>query len=170
MHYNISYEVCALAFLIVVCIDFLSKRRLPTKSNKFFEVFILIGILDIALDLITAYTIEHTQTVPVCLNFILNTVFFMAQIVLIAMLMLYTFALAGEFVKENKKTLILLMIPAALFAVLNIFNIFTGHIFTVTEDAYIHGPFFNLIYITTFFYNIMVVYYIHKFRNRLRSV
>ena len=76
MHYNISYEICALAFLIVVCIDFLGKRRLPTKSNKFFEVFILIGILDIALDLITAYTIEHTQTVPVCLNFILNTVFF----------------------------------------------------------------------------------------------
>ena len=170
MHYNISYEVCALTFLIVVCIDFLSKRRLPTKSNKFFEVFILIGILDIALDLITAYTIEHTQTVPVCLNFILNTVFFMAQIVLIAMLMLYTFALAGQFISENKKTIILLMIPAALFAVLNIFNIFTGHIFTVTEDAYIHGPFFNLIYITTFFYNIMVVYYIHKFRSNLRPV
>ncbi|MBQ6933673.1 MAG: bifunctional diguanylate cyclase/phosphodiesterase [Clostridia bacterium] len=170
MHYNINYEICALVFLFIVCIDFLGKRRLPTRTNKFFEAFIIIGIIDISLDLITAYTVEFPQSVPVCLNFLLLTAFYMMQICLIAMLMLYTFALAGQFVIENKKTIILLMIPAAIFALLNFFNIFTGHIFTITENEFVHGPLFILLYVTTLFYLIMVMIYTHRFKHNLRPV
>ncbi|MBE6989093.1 MAG: bifunctional diguanylate cyclase/phosphodiesterase [Ruminococcaceae bacterium] len=170
MHYNINYEVCALIFLIVVSIDFLGKRRLPTRTNKFFEAFILIGILDISLDLITAYTTEYSQNVPVCLNFILLTIFYMMQICLIAMLMLYTFALAEQFTKDNAPKLVVLMIPAAIFALLNLFNIFTGHIFTITETDFIHGPLFFLIYVTTLFYLVMVTIYTHRFRAKLRPI
>ena len=170
MHYVINYEVCALLFLGIVCADFLSKKRLPTKSNRFFELFILLGLFDITLDIVSAYTVENVSTVPIALNYILNTVFYLLQIALPAVLLLYVYALAGNFVIEYRKQILIHMIPAFAMLVLNLTNNFTGLIFMVTRNEYIHGPMFVCIYLATLYYLLEVGLHLFRFRKSLRKI
>ncbi len=139
MQYIIEYELCALLFLGVIGIQFFSKPRFPNKQNKLFGVILLCAAADLGLDVISAKTIEHAQSVPLWLNIAISEGYYFLQILLPALLMVYVITLAG--CRSVKRPFYLLCLPAVVSEIILFTNPFTKVFFYFDASLkYARGP------------------------------
>ena len=75
MNYIIHYDVAALLIALVIIVQYYSSKRISLGIRKVFVVALFIAACSSALDLITVYTIENPQSIPVWLNYLLNIYF-----------------------------------------------------------------------------------------------
>ena len=52
MAYNVDFLLSALIFLLIILNHFMEQRALSTRSTKAFLIFLLLGIANIAFDLL----------------------------------------------------------------------------------------------------------------------
>ena len=90
LKYNISYEVASLIFLIILL--FFIKMQYNTNSilNKEFRKLTWSALIATAMDLTTAITISYAYLVPVQLNTVLNTLYFVSVAALGYQVMYYS--------------------------------------------------------------------------------
>ncbi len=78
MEYIVHYDIAAIFTCLVVNILYFSKKRFPTKANRYFELMcILVGVSTIS-DTISVFTIHNAATVPLWLNYIINGTYFLS--------------------------------------------------------------------------------------------
>ena len=51
MVYNMDFLIAALVFLSLILFHFMSQKRLENATSSIFRIFIVIGILDVLLDI-----------------------------------------------------------------------------------------------------------------------
>ena len=51
MVFNLSYDVAALVFLLIICWQFFSQRQFPLLSNHVFALFLLLAVLALVMDI-----------------------------------------------------------------------------------------------------------------------
>ena len=78
MNYNIHYDVAALLITLILIVQYYSNKRISLGVRKVFVVLLMIAAGSNALDLLTVYTIEHPQSVPLVLNYLLNMAYLLA--------------------------------------------------------------------------------------------
>ena len=72
MNYIIHYDVAALLITLIIIAQYYSNRRISLGVRKVFVVMLMVAAGSNALDLFTVYTIEHPQSVPLWLNYLVN--------------------------------------------------------------------------------------------------
>jgi len=72
MTYNVHYEICATIILLVLIVMFLSRKRYTYKSDYAFLVLLFVSFLSTTSNLLTVVTIDHSQQVPLWINYLLN--------------------------------------------------------------------------------------------------
>lgn len=171
MHYQYGFELCALLFLILLTTRFFGVRQFPNRENKLFGIALYFATADLLLDMIGSFMIEHPDKVPIWINYLTNTIFYLLQTVFPAVLLSYLLIVAGEFVRHKRLRYILLT-PAVMCAALVIINPLTGWIFRIPRVngilVYTRGPLFNSLYLGTAFYIIAVILFTWQYRNKVQ--
>ena len=145
LKYNISYEVTSAIFLIILLFFMRLQYDIHSDLNKEFRKLTWFGLIATIMDVTTAVTISYASLVPIGVNILLNTLYFVSGALLGYQLMYYS----GYYVHRSRKKSLFIrfnQLLVGLYVALLIFNIFTGCIFSFTEDAYVKGPVYLIIY------------------------
>lgn len=139
LKYNISYEVASTIFLIILL--FFIKMQYNTNSilNKEFRKLTWLGLFATIMDVTTAITISNAHLVPVQLNTVLNTLYFVSVAMLGYQLMYYD--LLFIFRNEKKSPFIRFnQCLVVIYFLILIFNMFNGYFFSFSQEGeYVKG-------------------------------
>lgn len=150
MTYNIYFEAAAMAFLAVLNIYIRLQYSSEVPRNRQFKQLALVMLAAVALDVITAVTIDHADAVPVWINMLLNFMYFFSDMLLEYFFVMYCMVCVYD---EQKKAIVYtgrVIMLLSLIALL--INFRTGWIYSFTEeDGYIHGPIYIVVHIIPIF-------------------
>ena len=142
MRYNMDFLVAALIFLIVLWHHFMKQRQYAgNKTEKTFQIFMMLGIGDILLDMVSTVVIDNSRPEFARMLYVILLLFYLCQLLIPPVLYLYSLALAGGAVEEKLSGIrCLLLLPTVVLTVLVMGNFQTGLLFSVTANgAYIRG-------------------------------
>ncbi len=146
MHYDAKFEMIALVFLLGIAFHFLTTQKFPSKINKYFSCFLILGILHNALDILGAYTIAHAATIPMWINEVVNLLFFNTLLLLPAAFFAYVLVRVESSLLKEKEILIALFVPYVVFQFLLLLNPLNHTFFYFANGTlYQHGPFYTLL-------------------------
>ena len=74
--YNYWLEVCALLFLVCLLIRSIADKKFVSKLNIIFGSAIVVGVLDVLLDIIASVLVDHPDAVSERFNFFINGTFY----------------------------------------------------------------------------------------------
>lgn len=168
LKYNISYEVSSTIFLIVLLIFIRIQYNTNSRLNKEFLKLTWMGLIATVLDVTTAITISYAYLVPVPVNTVLNTLYFLAVALLGCQMMYYDLL----FIYRNEKKSLFIRFNRwliVLYVLILIFNMFTGYFFSFSETGeYLKGPTYLAVYIAPSYFvissAIVLVCHFRKFR------
>ena len=151
MDYIFHYDIAAILICIIVGGLFYSKKHIPSKSNR---IFLCIGALITTaslFDIISVYTLNHIDTIPVWLNYLINQIYFFTfnctYIVYCIYILLITERHKGKYGKilkvVNTVVLVYLIFVVATTPWLKL-------IFYFEDNQYIQGPLHISLYAIAF--------------------
>lgn len=168
LKYNISYEVASTIFLIILLFFISMQYNTNSILNKEFRKLTWLGLIATIMDVTTAITISYAYLVPVQLNTVLNTLYFVAVALLGYQLMYYDLL----FIYRNEKKSPFIRFNQCLLVVyflLLIFNMFTGYFFSFSQEGeYVKGATYLAVYIAPSYFVIcsavILVTHFQRFR------
>ena len=168
LKYNISYEVASTIFLIALLFYIKLQYDTHTRLNIEFRKLTWVGLFATVMDVTTAITISYPDVIPIKLNILLNTVYFILvaalgyQLMFYDMYYVYRDGLNRKFIRFQK-------ILIGCYIGLLITNIFAGFLFSFTEDGtYVKGPAHLTVYLAPFYFifcsAVILICNLRKFR------
>ena len=91
MRYNMDFLVAALIFLIVLWHHFMKQRQYAgNKTEKTFQIFMMLGIGDILLDMVSTVVIDNSRPEFARMLYVILLLFYLCQLLIPPVLYLYT--------------------------------------------------------------------------------
>lgn len=147
LKYNISYEVASTIFLIILLFYIRLQYDTHSRLNKEFRKLTWLGLIATVLDVTTAVTISYAGVVPIEVNTLLNTLYFVSVAALGYQVMYYNI----YYVYRDRMNRLLIrfnQILICFYVAVLISNIFIGFFFSFTKDgAYVKGPAHLAVYV-----------------------
>ncbi|MGN0291234.1 MAG: hypothetical protein ACI4C5_04825, partial [Lachnospiraceae bacterium] len=168
LKYNISYEVASTIFLIILLFYIRLQYDTHSKLNKEFRKLTLIGLIATILDVTTAVTISYASDVPIGVNILLNTLYFLSVAALGYQVMYYVIYYVHR--DRMKRSFIRFhQILMCFYVAVLITNIFTGFFFSFTKAGeYVKGSAYLAVYVAPCYFvmcsAIILIYNFQRFR------
>lgn len=146
--YNLDFLIAALVFLIVVAVHFGKVKSIRDTNGKIYQLFLIVGIIDILLDILSSEIINLHNPSYNTLGLIVTTLLYIFQVFVSFCLVIYGISLreiSEEEMMTDIKTWALcpLVMLVAVFA-----NIAYGEFFYFDElGNYIHGSAYLTMYV-----------------------
>lgn len=96
MQWNISYDICSLAVLLVFFSYYFSMKRFPNRANRSYEQFCITIFLTILFDLLLIIVISQQKYVFEYIVYIISTIYFILVNTLIRIFYSYILAITEE--------------------------------------------------------------------------
>lgn len=168
LKYNINYEVASTVFLIVLLFFIKTQYNTNSKLNKEFRKLTWMGLIATIMDVTTAITISYAYRIPLILNTVLNTIYFVSVALLGYQMMYYDLL----FIYRNEKKCAIIRFNQVLMGIyflILIFNIFTGYFFSFNQAGeYVKGKTYLAVYVAPSYFvicsSIFLVCNFRKFR------
>lgn len=172
MLYVIEYELLALIALVIVALKFFYTKYFPSHQNQVFGLIILVTVITLFLDIITAYTISHVFDMPFWINQLLNTLYYGIQTFNPPLFLIYTLLLAGSIRIEDSSTVKLIFLPSAIILFLLFFiNPLTGMFFYIDPiNGYSYGVWFYCLHLIAFLYLAITFFVAVYNKNKLSTI
>ena len=167
--WNTDFVYPSLLVLAVLLAFYFFRPRLPNRLNKTFLFLIISDIATIFTDLLATRADNAYQSLPLWLVSVLNLLFFAAYI-LRSFLFL---RLAAVLVKQDRARMpwpkILAQIVFLACEVIVLSSPLTGAIYTVDAAGYHRGPLYVILSVSSFFFLILGIILLLRFRARIRK-
>lgn len=146
MVYNIYFEVASIVYLVVLNLYIRLQFTAESQSNKYFRKLAAVMLIAVVLDVLSAITISYHYLVPIWLNVALNTAYFISDVVLEYVFVMYcscaTFGTTKKFyIPQIFRTITVICI------IIMFINLFTGWVFYFDENGYQHGAIYMVVHI-----------------------
>lgn len=152
LKYNISYEVASTIFLIILLFYIRLQYDTQSRLNIEFRKLTRTGLIATILDVTTAITISFPNVIPVEVNIVLNTLYFISVAALGYRVMYYDIYYAYR-ERMNQRFIRFQQILIGGYVVLLLLNVFCGFFFSFTEEgAYVTGPAHLGVYLAPFYF------------------
>lgn len=153
MDYIIHYDVAALLITIILIIQYYSNRRISLGVSKVFVVMLMLATVSNALDLVTVYTIENSQKVPLVVNYAVNMLYLFGFNCMPMVCYVYVREAIRPAEKWSRLEYVAAFGPVAVDALLIFTTVFTHGIFYFDSNlVYRHGSLMALLYVSAFYY------------------
>ncbi len=146
LKYNISYEVASTIFLVILLFFINMQYNTNSILNREFRKLTWMGLIATIMDITTAITISYAHLVPVQLNTVLNTLYFVSvailgyQLMYYDLLFIYRKEKKSRFIKFNQYLLV-------VYFLILLFNMITGYFFKFSpEGEYVKGVTYLAVY------------------------
>lgn len=146
LQWSLAVELLAFIVVIVLMISFYDNKQTMSARKKIYEAGLWLTESSILLNVICVYTVEHSDTVPLWLNMILNSGYFLVTVLTSVMGAAYLFDLFLEHVYEKRcrtKAAAGLSVLTVLYTALIICNFWTGVIFYFDSQGNYHRGWLN---------------------------
>ncbi|MDO5406981.1 MAG: GGDEF domain-containing phosphodiesterase [Eubacteriales bacterium] len=152
MEYNVDFLVAGLIFLSLILYHYASQSRMADANNRIFRGFIVIGLLDLLMELVSILLLAEENPAAGQMTKLILTLLYVLQIVLPygAYLYIRTMRSRIRFITEGIVSVV--MIPSLVMLALVIGNYWTGILFSVENGVYVSGPMRLLMYVHALFY------------------
>lgn len=164
MQYNISFDICAIVIFVFVLVLFLARKNYATSSNAAYLILLVDSLVAAVSDAITGYTIPNADKVPLALNYVINSIFFLSMN---TVLFWYCYYLLRIIYKTRPFTMInkiFLVVCGMIDVFLIVSNPWTKAVFYFEEYQYCSGNLKIVLYIISFLMLINCAY--ETIRNR----
>ena len=146
MIYNIDFLISAMVILLLILWYFLGQKRADDLNNQIFLFFAVLGILDVAAELLSNYYISSGGGDFGLAAILATTVFYLFQALLPFTLICYIVTLHDNKMISAKKML-LPALPTFFLIGLVLLNPFTEKLFYFDlAEGYVEGPWYKLMY------------------------
>lgn len=172
MIYVIEYELVAFIALVIVSLKYFYSKYFPSQQNRIFGYILLVSLLTLFFDLLTAFTLSYTNLIPLWFNIFLNSLYFSFQTINPAIFVVYVLSLLGNLSFLKTKRLKLIFLPALInLFLLFVINPFTGIFFYFDlSSKYTHGSLFFILHIVALIYLLIGFFFTIKERSKLSPV
>ena len=158
MSFNVSYDIISLLVLLVLLYHFFRQKNYPVFSNRLYGVLLILGTLNVALDMTGSLVLLPSLGVPVPVCYAINILFYLIEIVFPATLVVYLLALVGNKETVEKKTYIAALVPAGCALAAFAIGMPKGLVFTIAADhTYGKGPLSLVTYVTLALYLFLMI-------------
>ena len=152
MSYVYEYDIVAIVFTFIVIVTFLRNKTIETSITKIFTVLIVDVIIADIFDLVTNYTINNPEKIPIWLNAFLLMIFYITYNSFVPLICLFLLIQTGTFKFKDKKFLIA-SFPYVIAILAIIVSPFLHTVSYFDSDYnYHYGIFFIGLYIIAGFY------------------
>ncbi len=166
--WNTDFVFPSLLVMAVLLVFYFLRPRLPNRLNKAFLVLIITDIATVLADVLATSADIHYQSLSVSLVSFLNLLYFAAFIarslaffrLIIVLLKLDHSGYSG------KKYLMYLVFLVSEVIVLS--SPLTGAVYSVDSAGYHRGPLYDVLAVNSFFFQIMGIILLVRFRRRVR--
>lgn len=146
MVYNMDFLIAAMVILLLILWDFLGQKRADDLNNQIFLFFAVLGILDVAAELLSNYYISSGGGDFGLAAMLTTTVFYLFQALLPFTLICYIVTLHDNKMISAKKML-LPALPTFFLIGLVLLNPFTEKLFYFDlTEGYVEGSWYKLMY------------------------
>ena len=150
MVYNMDFLIAAMVILLLILWNFLGQKRADDLNNQIFLFFAVLGILDVAAELLSNYYISLGGGDSSLAAIVATTVFYLFQALLPFTLICYIVTLHDNKMISAKKML-LPGLATFLLIGLVLINPFTEKLFYFDlAEGYVEGPWYKLMYYSAF--------------------
>ena len=166
--YNIYFEIAATGFLGILLLYLHIEYPNASESNRCYRQWVTWILISEILDVITARMIDHGSEIPIRVNLIVNTIYFLVGA--------YAFYLFARYINSffnSEKIGHYMRVNTVVFITFDcmmIINLFTGWVFYFDEAGqYTHGPAYFLSYLGQIIVGILSALFLWVLRNRLEK-
>ncbi len=165
--WSFSFVVPTFLIMVIILIFYFSLPRLDIRMNRFFVDLVAIETITIITDIAASIVDNYYALVPIWLVDLLNLLYFVSLFTRSLVMYRFTFGALGVSVARSTLMKQVIRTPYYASIVLTCLSPFFGFIYYVDESGYHMGSFYNIIYVTGFFYILMSFLAVSKYRKRL---
>lgn len=168
MQYNVDFEVCALIFMIVLYVNFVTVKRLSNTQTRAYNALLIVTIFDIALDIYSSILINNFTPETKGINVAVCTGFLLLQAFLPYIMMNYIVILAdADYTSRKRNFYLIVSIPMVSLLIITIVNLFGPLTFYFDNKGYHHAVLHDLYYIFAGFYLLVGILYVMMFHKNV---
>lgn len=146
--WSLAAEALAFILIIMIGVFYYDRRVVQYRRRRIFGVCLWMAGISIILNVISVYTIEHYDLVPIWLNMVLNSAYFAVSVGMSILVSLYMFDLLLEHVYSkmcHRKSNTGLTVLSVSYALILILNPWTKWLFYFDADGIYHRGCLNQI-------------------------
>ena len=166
--WDYSYVIPSILILCILLFYYFTLKRLPIRINRGFVALLVTEVVVIGSDILASYADEKYKELPYNLVVWLNILYFIAFIVRIKMFDTITCNVFSINPYEDKIGSFVKNIPIILTTIVIISSYWTGSVFSITENGYVRGPYYDIIYFPYLWYFVLAIYYIARYQNQIK--
>lgn len=161
LSYNISFAIASLFITVVLILIINLKYSASSIINKRYKMFLYSLFIMIILDIGTVISNDYANKIPLWLNLILNTLYFLSGALVAIFFLYYCVSIALPKVKPNdrKKIYLINLIILGIYILTLIFNIFFKFYFYYDNYVYTSGPLYLFVNSITVLYVIESLFF-----------
>ncbi|WP_405374825.1 EAL domain-containing protein [Pseudobutyrivibrio sp.] len=125
-------------------------------------------VVVIGSDILASYADEKYKELPYNLVVWLNILYFVAFVIRMKMFDTITCNVFSINPYEDKIGSFIKDIPIILTTIVIISSYWTGSVFSITENGYVRGPYYDIIYFPYIWYLALAIYYIARYKNQIK--
>ena len=168
MAYNVDFLLSALIFLLIILNHFMEQRALNTRSTKAFLTFLLLGIANIALDLVCTLLITLARPDLAWVTECCLTVLYLLQVLVPVSLLGYIRTHYESDQTPPRWKSVCRAVPPLLMSLLILLNHRSGLFFRVdSSGSYVRGPYYLCMYLFAGVYILLVALSSYVYANQL---
>lgn len=167
LDFDLKIQIISFCIYLMLCFSFVRTQRQKFRSTRLFMFLLMAVGINLALDVTTAITVNNLDSFSSMLNNILHKLFMISLVLIMFLLCLYVRSINEKRAKENKKTLIMQIVPIVLTIILSfIFNI---DYVTTPYGNYSAGDIVKVIYACIIIYIFIIIVDLVKNRHNISS-
>lgn len=162
---NSRFQIAGMVILLILIVDFYITPHLKMLSAKFFQLLMLATGINLTLDLITVYTVNHQSTVSAGMNRFCHQVFIASIVIILYMYFQYFVILSYEQKRYGRLFQVVAILPMLLaFAFIPF-----GKLYYVTtpQGSYSYGMMAFAVYLIGAAYLLGILYLTFDHKNSL---
>lgn len=153
---NSRFQIAGMVILLILIVDFYKTPHLKMLSARFFQLLMLATGINLTLDLISVYTVNHQDLVPVWMNRTFHQMFIASIVIVLYMYFQYFLILSHEQKRYGRLFQVITLMPMIAAFVFIAF----GKLYYVTtpQGSYSYGMMAFSVYIIGFLYLCGILY------------
>ena len=72
---SIRGQIGCMCIILFIASTYYSARRRPTVAHKLFSALLFVSMINLIFDMVTVYTVNHADTVPLSVNRLCHVIF-----------------------------------------------------------------------------------------------
>ena len=150
--WDYSFMFPSIMILLILLFFYFSKPRLPIRMNRTFLAILMVELSVMVADILSSKVDENYRAYTPALLYFLNTLYFSLYIA--RTYLFFRFAADTLLLDSKEKPALkwLLRIPFIAGEALSLTSFATGAVFRITDEGYVSGPFYRVLYVCFLFY------------------